>query len=555
MPSVHEIGVMVWQKANAQALIERDKQLRLIDQQERELLVKYAGDQDMIQQITETEQARRAAVWAQTDETIRNQHKQMVEQLGSDMQSVFDDITSGNIGKRILKNIETLFFQIVAQWLLSLNIMKTAAGSLFGNILFGPGTTGSNIFGGGSFLSGLFGGTSSSGTGVPGGTAGAAIPALTGLAGSSAGSGLSGALAGTSASAGAFSASGAITSQSLSAIGGASFSSTVGAGFQSQSKGGILSGLFSAKGLAALTPLALMLAGSAGGKVGQVGGMLGSLLTSGALAPVLSSLYGVLGLAGTGALFGGATGGLIGFGVGSNSGGLLGSLAGAGSGALIGFMAGGPIGAIVGGIIGLLGGIFGGIFGGSKRKKQANAYVDGTIIPDIKQITDGFDSFQLDSASALQQLEQLRDDAQKQLSTLKSQGKDVFNQRVDPAIDDAEKHVRSIETERERRAAITFGPAQFHDGGIVDVMRASIRRKPDEMLAVLKHGEFVMNPYATARNRPALEAMNAGGTAGLSIGGIHIYPTSLNRAYVKSRQFEKDITDALDRAGREGRFP
>src|SRR5262245_4375261 len=106
----------------------------------------------MIQQITVTEQERRQAVWAQTDETIRNQHKQLVEQLGSDMQSVFDDIASGNIGQRILKNIETLFFQIVAQWLLSLNMMKSAAGSILGSIVFGPGTTGSNVFGGSSLL-------------------------------------------------------------------------------------------------------------------------------------------------------------------------------------------------------------------------------------------------------------------------------------------------------------------------------------------------------------------------------------------------------------------
>lgn len=323
-------------------------------------------------------------------------------------------------------------------------------------------------------------------------------------------SGLSAAIAGTGATANsAFvpSASNALTSSTMSdalpgLVGGTT--AQLGGG----KTGGALGGLFSAQGLASLAPLATMLLGSAGGKVGMAGGILGSLLLSGHLAPVLSALYGSIGLGATGALAGGAVGGLLGFGIGSSQGGLLGALAGAGSGALTGFMVGGPVGAIVGGIIGLLGGIFGGIFGGAKRKKQANAFADNTVLPDVTQIITGFDGFQIDQNSAIQQLEQLRTDAQKQLSALKSQGKDVFNQKVAPAIDNAEKHIRDTQSERDRRSAQVFGPPQFDTGGMFNVMRGN------SGLALLHDGEFVVNPTATKNNRGKLEKMNAGGSVG-----------------------------------------
>lgn len=195
----------------------------------------------------------------------------------------------------------------------------------------------------------------------------------------------------------------------------------------------------------------------------MAGGILANLLLSG------NKFFGPL----LGSLGGAAVGGLLGFGIGSGHGGLLGSLAGAGSGALTGLLVGGPIGAIVGGLVGLLGGIFGGIFGGSKRKKQANALADNTIIPNITQIMTGFDGFQVDSSSAIQQLEQLRSDAQKQFSALKSQGNDVFNTKVGPAIDSAEKHIRDTQAERDRRSSLVFGPPQFDTGGLFRMMRGN----------------------------------------------------------------------------------
>jgi hypothetical protein len=584
-------GVPEWQRASAQIQIELNRRERAIeDQKIRELAAEHLTA-DQIVAINQDADAKRLDAMVQANVRMREENKRLTEQLGSDLQSVFDDITSGNIGKRILANMEKMFFQIVAQWILSLQIMKSAAGSIFGSIVFGPGSTGAGVFGGGggggggSILGTLFGGGSSTGPsaagsgGFTGGGGGGSILGSLfsgGGAGSSTGpsgaafqpggifsdpstfaggtSGLTGAIAGTSATSGSGllpSASNALTTSTMAdALGGGV--GGVGAGASAvtggASKAGGLSSFFSAGNLTSLAGLGLGAVGSAfGGKTGQTGALLMGLLMSGKLAPVLSSLYGSIGLAATGALVGGLTGGLIGFGIGKNSGGLVGSLAGAGSGALTGFLVGGPIGALVGGIIGLLGGIFGGIFGGAQRKKQANALADNTLLPDIAQIVTGFDGFQVDNSSAIQQLEQLRTDSQKQLSALKSQGKDVFNQKVNPAIDAAESHIRDTQGERDRRSAQIFGPPQFDTGGMFSVMRGG-----NAGLAVLHDGEFVINPKATKKNLPALQSMNAGGSGGHSIGNMNIYPQRLDRAYVMSNQFRKDLLDALDRAGKEG---
>lgn len=555
--------VAPWQKAYAQIEVESQKRLQTIQDEESKALLQYKDDADARVQIEATADAKRAKVLAETNEKIRAENQKMTQQLGSDLQSVFDDITSGNIGKRILANMEKLFFQIVAQWILSLGTMKSAFGGLFGSLVFGPQSTGANVFGGGtSFLSSLFGGSSNSasslgnsvGSGLLGplGLFSATVPQSTLSPLISSGTGLPSALAGTSAMTGSsiFSASGALSSPSLSNIFSANGTTTpTTSTTSSSSTSSLLSGLTSVRGVAALAPLAMMLAGGAGGSIGQAGGMLGGLLMSGMLSPLMSSSLGVLGLAGTGALFGGATGGLLGFGIGSQHGGLLGSLAGAGSGALTGFMVGGPIGALVGGLIGLASGIFGGIFGGGKRKREAQALAHNTILPDITQITTGFDSFQIDANSAIQQLEQLRTDSQKQLDALKSQGKDVFNSDVNPAINAAENHINSTQTERVRRANTVFGPPQFDTGGIFSVTRGRAG------LAWLHDGEAVINPAATKQHFGTLAAINSGASTGRYGPNITVNAHFLDvkdfDSYLK-RGGMKVLTQALNRAMIEG---
>jgi hypothetical protein len=555
-------AVPEWQRASAQIDIELNRRERAIEDQKIKELAAEHLTQDQIVAINQDADAKKYDAMVQANVRIQEENKRLTEQLGSDLQSVFDDIGSGNIGKRILANMEKMFFQIVAQWILSLNIMKSAAGSIMGSIVFGPGSTGAGVFGGGggsgtSILGSLFGhgGGSSAPSGAafqPGGIfsdpstfAGGSVPFQSG-------SGLSSAIAGTGAAPGGgvlTSASNALTTSTmadaLGATGAGAASVTSGA-----AKASGFSSLLNSSSLAALVPLGLTALGSTGGKVGLAGGVLGSLLLTGHLSTVVNALYSSLGLGATGAIAGGAVGGLLGFGIGSNHGGLLGSLAGAGSGALTGFVFGGPIGALVGGIVGLLGGIFGGILGGSKRKKQANALADNTLLPEIAQIGAGFDGFQIDSASAIQQLEQLRSDSQKQLSALKGQGNDVFNLKVAPNIDIAEQHIRDTQAERDRRSAVAFGPPQFDTGGIFSM------RGGNAGLAVLHDGEAVINPTATKKNLNTIAAMNAGGkVGGVTIhGGLNVTANKLDRAYIMSSEFQKDLLDALGRATVEGKW-
>ena len=503
--------VPLWQRASASIQIELNRRLRAI---EDERIKQIASDQlgaDAIVAINQEAEAKRYDAIVTTNLRIREEQRRLVESLGSDLQSVFDDITSGNIGKRILSNMEKLFFQILAQWILSLNMMKSAAGSIFGSIVFGPGSTGAGVFGGGGqqggggssllggILGGLFGGGSSSESKTVGFGGSSSSFAIPGLVGATPG-GLSGAIAGTGATANSAlipSASSALTSSTMAdalpgLVGGTTSQLSSSGSATRTSSFAAGSPLL---GLAAMGPA---LVGNFGGKLGQIGGLVS-----------------MLAIMGNSQILSGLAGGLIGFGVGQSHGGFLGALAGAGSGALTGFLAAGPVGAIIGGLVGLLGGIFGGIFGGAKRKRQANALADNTILPDITQIITGFDGFQIDQSSAIQQLEQLRSDAQKQLSALKSQGKDVFNQKVAPAIDSAEKHIRDMQSERDRRSSLVFGPPQFDTGGLFHTMRGNAG------LAVLHDGEMVINPTATKKNAATLNAINQGKTIGRGGGDVH----------------------------------
>jgi gas vesicle protein len=461
-----------WQRANAQivadfdaamAELRRQKQMGAIDDGE------FAS--------------RRAALEHQANARILDEHRQMVQELGSELQSLWD--AGGNIGKKILDNAKKLAFQIVAQFLLAFSTKKGGGaagfGGLLGSLIFGPGSTGAGALGGGGQqggggfdLSTIFGG--GSGGMIPGGAAGGmGTPPFVGnnfFGGDGGGGG--GSSAGTLAS--------------LS-LGGLTF-------------GDDNHGPMSA--LAGAAPLIGMLLGKkAGGTLGGIGGTLAGLAISN------PEKFGMLGP---------LAAGLVGFGVGSQHGKLMGTLAGAGTGALTGFMVGGPIGAAIGAIVGAIAGLFGGIFGGKKRKRQANEFVDKSVLPELTKIMAQYKDFQIDYPTALSDITELKNKSEDELRKLKGEGKSVFKKRVGPAFDDARKELDKIQAERVRRSGLKFGPEQFHDGGYV-----AGGLKQGEVFAKLRVGEFVTNPAATARNRQALESMNNGGAAMPGEMHIHIH--------------------------------
>jgi hypothetical protein len=132
-----------------------------------------------------------------------------------------------------------------------------------------------------------------------------------------------------------------------------------------------------------------------------------------------------------------------------------------------------------------VGGIFGGIFGGRKKRHEAQKIVD-QLFPQMQAIQDAYDGFQLDYASALGQLEQLKQQAFPQLEKLGSEGR-KYERAMFPYFDQARGHIEFIEKERQRRAGLVFGPPQFATGG---VYHAPPGRSSG--MAVLHEGEKVL---------------------------------------------------------------
>jgi hypothetical protein len=534
-----------WKQATAQIQIELDNRLRSIQNEEtKALAMRQKGDAESLA-IEQDAQAKRYDAWVTADQKIRQEQQKMADQLGSQMETVFNDIGSGKIGQTILNDLKKLFFQILAQWVLTMQQMGGVFQQVFG---FLTGNT-SAITGPGGLFNGLFGGSSSSSSSVfPGGIPGlqggvplvngqippgAAVPGAPGgssLFGGLLGSGISagpslfgasGSSSSTAAGVGALggsSAAGVLSTQSLSNALGTTAISTGSQALAAPKLGAGLGSLFSMNTLTSLLPMAAMLGGGMlGGGIGQVGGMVTALSLMAALNPT-GAAAGLLGHLGLGSAFGlgalgAVSGGLLGFGVGQNFGMAAGAGVGVGTALGLGLLFGlGPVGLAIGALVGLLGGVFGGLFGGSKRRKEANNYFSQQIDPAVKKIVSDYDSFQLDYASASGQLTQLETQAKDQLGKLKGEGSDVFKNKVEPDITAALAQIGNDEKERTRRAGLVFGPPQFHDGGYVQASTMSAyTTKPNELLALIKHGEFVVNPTATAKNLNTLQAINAGG--------------------------------------------
>jgi len=430
-----------WQRSYAQIAIDTQRRLREIQK---------ALDET---RITGEEAAKQiAAVWQVNFAKMR-------DQLAGDLENLFDNITSGNIGKYFLTQFKHLVFQMVAAWILGMQQMKGASQQQLGT---GGGILGSifgGIFGGGGFGGGASGG--------PGGT-----PTF---AGGLLGPGGNGDFGGETSGGG-----GAFGSIGLSAGGGAGAGTTLPSG-----------------------------AGPGGAIGGPLGGILGKIFSHNA-GPISGSMLATLGI------------GLLSLSVGK--GGVLGALGGAAGGALLGFSIRGPIGALIGGIAGLIGGLL------HSSTKKARLEIEANIKSQAASIEDGYNLFQIDWVSSRSQLETLR---QQGVDALKQAGvKDIDRSRVghvDQWIDKAEKEIDVTQAERNRRAAIAFGPAQFRMGGLVgaaagggipDWFAGTAMHFADggAVPAILHEGEYVMRPEAVSwLGRGNLDRMNSGGGGGVVI--------------------------------------
>jgi hypothetical protein len=224
---------------------------------------------------------------------------------------------------------------------------------------------------------------------------------------------------------------------------------------------------------------------------------------------------------------GALVGGYVGYQTGSK---LWGTLSGAASGAAIGTMIAPGIGTLIGAGVGAIAGFIGGLLGGNKNRHQAQKIVDA-LFPQMQQIQDQYKGFQLDYASALAQLEQLKAQAFPQLDKLGGEGR-KYERAMMPYFDQARRNIDNLETERQRRASINFGIPQFAVGGTV--------RRTGMFMA--HGGEEVINSKDSARERGTLKRINAGLPAGGSSGGGPMIVIE-NLHAMDAKSFEKWLDD------------
>jgi hypothetical protein len=495
-----------WQRSYAQISMDTQDKLRQIQRNLNDTTI--TSDQAAEQS---------AAVWQINFAKTR-------DQLATDMESFFDDITSGNIGQRFKKMFEDIVFQMVATWILGMNGMRGASSIAMGagptsilSTLFGLGGSGGGIFGGG-------GGSASGGT----------PPFLGGLLGPLFGGG------GTA---------GASNSSLISEAGGLAALPLLSGGASSDFATSLpLLGLgLSAgqgAGLPGLTLPSGALSGGAAGALGGVGGLAG-LLTS----PGFTNL----------ALLGG--GGLLIKSL-TMGGGLKGGLTGAAGGALIGTIIPG-IGTLLGAGIGALIGLIGGLFGQHKGDK-ARIDVMEPLMAQIKVIKDSYDVFQTDYNTGVTELEALRSQSIASLKQIGGRQVSGNTTSTNKLVDDAENYLKSTEAERARRAQIDFGPAQFHSGGFVDPSLAGVPANWNgvrlhgggEVPAILLAGEHVMNQATVRRiGRGNLDRMNAGGSGGgdIHVHGPLVHADKIDDKWLNNGGAEK-IVWALHRLKRQGGY-
>jgi gas vesicle protein len=452
-----------WQRAYAQIASDAEQQLRQVQEALRKT------------EISQEDAASRIAA-IQTAEFAH-----MRDQLAGDLQSLFDDITSGNIGHRFLKEFEKMVFQMVATWMLSMKAMQGASSQTMGT---GAGGILDTIFGG------IFGGRSGGSVRTP--------PFVAPGMSIDSGSGLFN-----------------LPRRDISGIPDLSAvlpagASTVGAGGSAAvggAAGGALGGL-----LAKIFPYGLS---------------IGRAKVSGAALGMLGATLGIDGF--TRLLRGGS--------------GPLGALETIGGATLTGFAIGGPLGAGIGAIVGGISALFGWLFG-SGKKKRARQQLSDQLREQLSKIEDECNFYKLDYSGARDQVEQLR----QQFADAEQKVGGSQRDWVDPWVDKTIREMNSTETERMRRAAISFGPAQFRLGGFVSPSLAAsgaIPLLPDSLHfgsggavpAVLHAGEYVLRPEAVSQiGRPRLDRMNAG-SSGDGDGGVHYHFAAGSVSMIDAKSF------------------
>src|SRR5574341_298107 len=381
--------------AQIQALVEAEK---AGSQERADLELQLA---QLRQAFASQSGAKIALAERDRNDQIIQENQRMVDQLAGSMESLWDDLWSGNIAQNALRMIKRFFFQILAQWLLTLGNMRSAGA---GGLGFGGG--GGGILG--SLLGSLFGGFGGGGGGF--GTVQPAPP---------------------------FSPGGTQFTGGFTSFGNLIIPGSLTAGLPSAG-GGVRGAAPGLGGVGGQNPLMSLLFGGLSSGIAALG--------------TLGLGLGIAGISSGNIAMGGIGGGLAGFGIGA-------ALFGAGPiGAVIGAVVG-----IIGAIISRKR-KSARAFRDAQRiwfeaKKQiedtVKAYKDHQLGFDdaLKQL----DEIRSETADALIQATAFDRNSK--------WGKRYIKNRLDPAVTEAKETIRKIEAERQARGGVTFGPPQFHGGG------------------------------------------------------------------------------------------
>jgi hypothetical protein len=448
-----------WQRINAGIAADYQKTILKLDLDEREFFEKHKNlTEDQMTQVENAFNSERVSAAQEANDKIVQEHRQMVDKLASQLQTFFDDAFNGKLADFALNLFKQFISKLLAEWILGMQQMGGATQGGFGSILH-------SIFGGGKGGGGggLFG---LPGIGTPGSPGSFFSPSSTQTSiGADATQGVG--IGSATAAAGAFGVGGPLAAASASS----------GLGVGSSLVNAINNSPLAALGNAiASSPIFMNPAQS----IGPISG--GAALGGGLMASLL------------GATLGYSTGNPV-----------LGGILGAGGGALAGFEIGSMIGTeafpvlgtAIGAAIGGLIGIFSSIFGGNARKKQARNLMNQTYLPDVAKIFDAYEGYQEQFSQAMTDITSVEQQAQKDIGRY---SKGIYNNEFYPQAEKVRAEIQEIEKHRQQRNAVSFAPAEFHDGG--------------EVPAILQAGEFVVNRAATQRHRGLLHSINGGGASG-----------------------------------------
>jgi hypothetical protein len=513
----HKVLELARQRADEEIQIETEAAIAMLPPWRRADAQIVLSAEDRIRKIREMEAKDknfRIQGEREVGAIMQKEWHDRVENMANQLEGLYNEITTGGIGQFFLKRFKHMLFEMVAAWILGMNQMRAASQGAMGG-------------GGGGILGAIFGSLGLGGIfgGGGGGSGQGGISSLPGVItnfGGGSGTGFGGIPSGNGDFGGETSGT---SSGGLAQVLG--LGPSAGGGFG---------------GLGATLPSG---AGPGGALGGPLGLMLGKL---GPLGQVLGKLLSPLGMAGIGLV-------AMNFG----KGGVLAGLGGAAGGALMGAMFG-PLGAAIGALVGFFAGFF------QHSTKKARLAIEAQIKAQSQKIEDAYNSFQMDFPTSHDQLEQLRTQG---VDALKQAGvKDISRSRVghvDHWIDKAEKEIGLTQAERDRRTAITFGPAQFRVGGLVGpsaggpvpawfAASAMHFAGGGAVPAFLHEGEYVMRPEAVSRIGVGnLHHMNSGGGGGgdIIVNGPLVYADKVDDAWLRNGGAAQ-IVAALRRLQNEG---